>query len=195
MGLSIVSNNCSGVRLMQDLNIRYDSPTVALQIMPEEYTKFCQNFKYYMEQDIKEYKEFSDVHRQYFANMYGGGIDFVVGLCGDIAIVFQHYDTWQEAKEKWDRRKARVDYSNLVYIFCADNSKYDKEAQEFRNANIPNSYVFTRDFDIEGEHYRYHVPEVNPYNPKQPYCFLDKDNPNHYFFEGSFDRGKLCKRV
>ena len=86
---------------------------------------------------------------------------------------------------------ARLDYSNLAYIFCLDNPKYVKEAQKFRNANIPNSYIFTRDFDIEGKHYRYHVPEVNPYNPNKPYCFLDKDRPNHYFFEGDFERGEL----
>lgn len=191
MGRAIISNNCSGVRLLQDFNLRYDSPTIALQIMPEEFTKFCQNLKWYMEQEITEYKYFSDEHKQYFANMYGGGIDFVCGLCGDVAIVFQHYDSWEDAKTKWDRRKARLDYSNLAYIFCLDNPRYVKEAQDFSNANIPNSFIFTRDFDIEGKHYRYHVPEVNPYNPDRTYCFLDKDRPNHYFFEGEWERETL----
>lgn len=191
MGLSIIANNCCGVRLLEDLNVRWDSPTIAVQIMPEEYTKFCQNIKWYMEQDIKEYKDFSEEHVKYFAKMYGGGIDFVVGLCGDVAIVFQHYDTWAKAKEKWDKRKARIDYDNLNFLFCLDYEKYKNEAQKFANAQIPNSFIFTRDFDIEGKHYRYHVPEVNPYNPDRPYCFLDKDKPNHYFFEGEWERGLL----
>ena len=63
MGLSIISNNCSGVRLMQDLKIRYDSPTVALQILPEEYTKFCNNLEFYLSQEIVEYRDFNDEHK------------------------------------------------------------------------------------------------------------------------------------
>lgn len=187
MEISIISNNCAGVRIMQELKIRYDSPTIALQIVPEEFTKFCKDIKHYMNEEIIEYKDFSDEHKKYFANMYGGAIDYVCGLCGDVAIVFQHDDSWDKAKEKWDRRKARMHYDNLAFLFCLDFDRYKNEAQEFRNANLPNSYIFTRDFDIDGEHFRYTVP-----NSKL--CFLDKDRPDHYYFEGTSDRRQLWGR-
>lgn len=193
MMLSIISNNCVGWRMMQEFDLQYNTPLIALQILPEEFTKFCKNITYYLSLDITEYKELSEYHRKIYERMFMYE-PYVCGLCGDILIVFQHYKTWEEAKEKWDRRKERVDYDNLAYLFCLDYNRYQKEAQEFIDAHIPNSYVFCRDFDIVGEHYRYSVPSVNPMNPKRPLCFLDKDRPDHYYFEGAFDRKKLWQK-
>jgi len=187
MGLSIISNNCSGVRLMQDLKIRYDSPTVALQILPEEYTKFCNNLEFYLSQEIVEYRDFNDEHKAYLINMYGNleNITFPVGLCCDIILCFQHEESFETAKAKWDRRKYRVDYNNLAYIFCLDYDRYAKEAFDFATSELKNKFIFTRDFDIDAPHFRYSVPNNR--------CFLDKDREDHYYFEGEFRRESLWK--
>ena len=187
MGISIFANNCSGWKMYQDLKLPYESPTIALQIMPEEFTKFCQNIDYYMAQDVKEYKDFSEYHKTILWRMFGYNVECPYGLCGDICIVFQHEKSFEEAKAKWNRRKARVG-ENRAFLFCLDYDQYQREAQEFHDAYIPNSYVFTNNFDIDGEHYRYCCLERNKI------CYLDKDRKNHYIFEGSFDRGKLWER-
>ena len=119
--------------------------------------------------------------------MYGGGIDFVCGLCGDVAVVFQHYDSWEEAKTKWNRRKERIDYDNIVFFFVLDYDKYKPEAQTFADAHLDNAYIFTNNFDIDGEHFKYTIP-LNPIIPSKKLCFLDKTRPNHYVFEGGFKR-------
>ena len=111
--------------------------------------------------------------------------DFPIGQLGDIAILFQHETDFQEAKRKWDRRKERINYDNLAYIFCLDYPRYQKEAQEFRNLGLKKSFVFTRDFDIEGDHYRYTVPDV------KDLCYLNTDGPKHFIFEGRFNRSLL----
>lgn len=180
MGVSIISNNCSGVRLMQDMGMRYDSPTIALQIMPEEFTKFCLNLRHYLSLDITEYTDLSEEHKKYLTNMYGDSITFPVGLCGDIAVCFQHEESFQIAKEKWDRRKARVDYDNLRFLFCLEYDRYKDVAQEFSDAHLENAYIFTRDFDIQGEHTRYHVPDGKN--------FLEKDKKEQWYFEGGLNR-------
>ena len=178
--------------MTQELHERYDTPTIALQIMPEEFLKFCQNLKHYLSLDITEYEDFSEKHKEQTLRMFGCMVDFPCGLCGDIVIYFQHEDSFQTAVEKWNRRKVRVHYDNLVYLFVLDYDRYQKEAQEFSEAQIRNSYIFTNDFDIEGEHYRYTLPP-NPMKPDTKLCFLDKNRPKHYVFEGEFRREVLWK--
>ena len=177
MGISIISNNCAGVRMMQDLKLRYDTPTIALQIMPEEFTKFCVNLDYYLSLDITEYTEFSDEHKEYLANMYGDMITFPVGLCGDIAICFQHETSFEVAREKWNRRKTRVD--KVIFFFVLEYERYRDCAVEFIAANLPNSYVFTNGFEVDGS-IRYEVPKGKN--------FLEKDRHGQWFFEGGLKR-------
>ena len=64
MGITIISNNCSGARIQQDLKMQYQSPTINLQILPEEYPKFCKNLKRYLSCNIKEYTDFSVIHKE-----------------------------------------------------------------------------------------------------------------------------------
>ena len=168
---------------MQSMKVRYDSPTIALQIMPEEFTKFCSNLEYYMGQRLMEYTNISQQHQKYLKNMYDGPIGFPIGICGDILVAFQHFNTFQEAKEKWDRRKARIDYDHLNFVFVLDYQKYKQEAQDFANAKLPNSFIFCRGFDIDGPHYNYTVPEG--------LCFLDVIQ-GRYIFERGFNREDLC---
>ena len=49
----------------------------------------------------------------------------------DVLVCFQHYDTFEEAKKKWDERKKRVDYDHIGYIFHVRGPEYQFEAEEF----------------------------------------------------------------
>lgn len=186
--MTLISNNCAGWCLYKSMCIPYDSPTIALQIMPEEFTRFCQNFKYYMDQELIEYTDLSDTHKEYLKRLYQGPVyypdlKFPLALCGDILIAFQHYKTFKEAKEKWDRRKARIDFDKVNFIFVLDYDRYQQEAQDFCSAGLDHGFVFTNDFDIQDPHYKYVVPEG--------LCFLDVVN-GRYVFEGNFRREDLC---
>lgn len=185
MELSIIANNCSGWKMYTSLHCRYDSPTIALQILPEEFPKFCANLQHYMSQELTEYKDLTKAHYNQIKRLIEMEPYFPIGRLDDIAILFQHETDFQAAKEKWNRRKERLNYDNLVYMFCLDYPRYQKEAQEFRDLGLPKSFIFTRDFDIKGDHYRYTVPEV------KDLCYLNTDGPNHFIFEGNFRREAL----
>lgn len=156
MSETIISNNCIAGNMLHDLGLRFNTPTINLQILPREYPKFCQNFRHYMETEVVEYKELSDLHKYDLINMFGHvpKNEFPYGLCDDIIICFQHYPTFKEAKDAWDRRKARIDYDHIGYMFYIA-WEYDKQkAIQFANLGLKNTVIFTERFDIELPHYR-----------------------------------------
>ena len=44
-----------------------------------------------------------------------------IGILNDVEIVFLHYKSEEEAKEKWDRRKARINWDNIIFKFSNMN--------------------------------------------------------------------------
>ena len=189
MGLTIISNNCSGARLQQDLRMQYQSPTIILQILPEEYPKFCMHLKHYMDAELKEYKEFSEIHHLQMVKLLGQEPYFPCGIIDDVAVLFQHYETFEEAKEKWERRKARMDYDHIGYMFVLEKP-YIVEAMEFGNLPLKNSVLFTRGFDVDVpiEHHRYDLPEGTEYLQRDP-------RTGFRYFEYGFNRKKFLEGI
>ena len=72
-------------------NMQFKSPTVALQILPEEFPKFCDNLTHYIESELVKYpiEEFTEEHKKYAMRMYGKIPDeFPYGRIDDIMICF-----------------------------------------------------------------------------------------------------------
>ena len=44
---TIISNNCFAGRIMQDLNMKYNSPTLGLYIWASDYIEFVSKLRYY----------------------------------------------------------------------------------------------------------------------------------------------------
>lgn len=162
--LSVISNNCMGGCILHDQHIMYQSPTVSLQILPEEYSKFCSNIKHYMEAELIEYKKenLSEKHKTYLMKMFDNIPDMPYGLVDDVIVCFQHYPTFRDGADMWNRRKARFDPKHIVYIFYVRDAIYTNELMDFVNLNLDNSIIFTENFDIHGihtEHYKIIPPE------------------------------------
>lgn len=159
---TLISNNCMGGCILHENNCEFCTPTISVQILPEEFPRFCKYLKYYMEAELKDYREvgrsITDVHRKYLTDFYGEIPPHPMGIIDDIVFVFQHESNFDAAKLKWDRRKKRVDYDNIGYLFMVINEKYKRYAEKFVALGLPNSVVLTEGFDIEGGH-RYDVPE------------------------------------
>lgn len=189
--ISLITNNCIGGSILHDLNLRFNSPTINLQIFPEEFSKFCVNLKHYIDTDIVEYKpeDITDYHKNCIKKMYDNRLvldEFPYGLCDDIIIAFQHYKTFDEAKSCWDRRKKRINYNHLGYIFYA-RQIYKKEAVEFSHLHLPNSVLFTENFDVDGEHYRIRVPKGK--------LFLAIAPNGKKYFEKNFNKLEYIKQI
>lgn len=101
---TILSNNCIGGVIYHDMGLKFLSPTINLYIVPNDFVKFLGNLDYYLKQEIV--KTTSD-------------LPYPVGKLDDIKIFFKHYRNIEEAKQKWNVRKQRINYNNL-YVMMTD---------------------------------------------------------------------------
>lgn len=106
---SIISNNCWGGYVYQEQNLPYQSPFVGLFLYAKDYYKLVSHFRYYMTKELTFREEL-----EYFAP---GDYYYPIGQLGDLEIHFLHYKTKEEAFEKWNRRKERLNYDNLYFKF------------------------------------------------------------------------------
>ena len=126
--ICLISSKCNGACILHDLGLEFKSPFVNLWIKPSDYIKMLKSLKYYMECDLLETEE--------------EGITYPVGILDDIKIYFQHYFSFEEAKRKWEERKARMDYNNLYVLFADTDRCTEKDIMEFDNLPYKNKAVF-----------------------------------------------------
>lgn len=147
---TIISNNCTGGAVLHELGMEFKTPTINLQILPEDFPRFCKNLKEYMEYDLIECHDFTLYEENKFIKMFGGIPKMPIGIIGDVLVCFQHYETFSEAKAKWDERKAKVDYEHIGFVMHARGPEYQFEAEEFLAMDIPNKLCITEGFELSG---------------------------------------------
>lgn len=126
---SIISQNCIGGILYHELNQQFLSPTINLWMSSSDFIKFCKDLKKNLEVDLIELKDSSK--------------NYPIGKLGDIIINFTHYDSFEEAKKKWDERKNRINYENLFFIMVEKDGCRKKEIEDFANLPYEHKMVLT----------------------------------------------------
>ncbi len=111
---SIIASNCTGTLPYRFLKMPYLSPTVNLFFHAPCYLKFASNLDYYLQQELRfksesRYKEGRATHEQFER--------YPIGVLDDIEIHFMHYDSEDDALEKWNKRKQRINWDNLIFAF------------------------------------------------------------------------------
>lgn len=137
---SIISQNCVGGCIYNDLGMRFSSPTVNLYIVGEDFIRLAELPEYYLSIEAipKGYDE------------AGGRKDCPIILVGDIKVYAVHYSDPEEAAEAWNRRKARVNLNNLFIIANAWNLNYDSNLiKRFNNIEYPKVLFSDRDLEID----------------------------------------------
>lgn len=146
----IISNNCWGGFIYQKFGIKYNTPTIGLFIYEKDYVKFCTNLKYYLSLPLKfiETKE-----SKYFAKVTNNGlkeISYPIAKLDDIEVFFMHYKSEAEAIEKWERRKKRVNFDNLLIKMSERNDCDLETIKTFCNLPYKNKICFTENtYDFE----------------------------------------------
>lgn len=186
--MTIISNNCAAVGLYEDLNMEFDSPTIALQIFPEDFTKFCLDLQRYMDCELREVKTLDDKNMEKFLRLFKQQPYFPLGMVDDIVICFQHYETFDEAREKWYRRRERIDYNHIGYMMVL-NHPYVKEAEEFGNSGLKNAVLCTNGYDINVpiEHHEFKLVENQE--------FLQRAENGKRIYEQGFDAKEYARRL
>lgn len=100
---TIISNDCWGGKVYEDLGYQYSTPTVGLFFKPADYLRFCQRLNYYINQEIV-IVGYSDE-------------GYPIGRLDDVQVFFQHYKSAEECVEKWTRRCKRINWDNIFLKF------------------------------------------------------------------------------
>lgn len=155
---SVITNNCFGGRIPQDLGYPYNSPTAGLFICYPDYIFFLKNLKQAINQKItfrggeSKYPEIDDYLKTLSWKVPVGYIT-IEGI--DIEIVFLHYHSEQEALDKWERRCKLINFNKLI-IFGSDNDRCTKQdISEFLSLPYENKFFFSA--------HDYGFPNTNEY--------------------------------
>ena len=108
---TIFSLNCMAGLIYHYMGLKFMSPIVKLRFTEPDYLRFL-----------------SDPGRYLSADLYFGGIESVaylgetypVAVCEDIRISLVHYPSFEEGVKKWNLRKQRIDWNNLVVLYHSD---------------------------------------------------------------------------
>ncbi|MGJ8697652.1 MAG: DUF1919 domain-containing protein [Verrucomicrobiaceae bacterium] len=141
---AIITDNCWGFHIYQTLKRPYNTPFVGLYLYPDCYLRLLENFDRLFTHEITFSKE---------SHHFDSPPAHPVGkLWDDIEIHFLHYDSVEEAKEKWTRRTERLAAAiaggtPLVYKMCDNWKATPEHFQRFhqlprvaQNTNISFNY-------------------------------------------------------
>lgn len=124
---TIVSNSCWGGVVYHKLGLQFCSPFINLDFDDKDFYKLAPDIKYYMQQDLQF------VH----------GIEpCPTAYLGDILLRFVHYHSDEEAREKWNTRKLRMNYDNM-FLLCSDRPHGEKIVTDEDIASL-------KDIDVKG---------------------------------------------
>ena len=126
---TIIASNCNGEFIYYDLRLPFLTPTINLSFDMNDFVKMLERLPWYMEQTIQP---FNDKRFQY-----------PTGLLGDVEIRFNHYKTFEEAVNKWEERKKRINWDNL-FILAIDGDCCSYESMiRFDKLPYKNKVIFT----------------------------------------------------
>lgn len=114
--ISIISNHCWGGYTYHSLRAEFLSPFINMFITQDDYINLLEHFDEYMEEDVVYLKDAyeTNLKRNYPIGILGGS---------GIKLWFNHYETFEDAKQKWQQRKKRINKNALFIEIQTDDEK------------------------------------------------------------------------
>lgn len=140
ISFSIISNNCWGGIVYQRYGLPYTSPTAGLYFFADDYIKLLGNLKYYMSIPMTTISVDESSHKETILKRHHEV--FPIGRIDDVEVVFRHYPTAEEAIEKWERRKKRINYNNLIVKFSEMNLCTEEHVNQFLDMPYDTKFAF-----------------------------------------------------
>ncbi len=142
--VTILSDDCWGGRVYHRLGLKFSSPTVNIWWNRGEYARFIEDPKFFLESELKMEEEGDITKGINPKGSLGVGNDRVV-----LHMVHEH--TFAQAKEKWDRRRERINYDN-IFIKMGFTTNLDEECKKkcfsaFDKVNTKKILVYYGDRD------------------------------------------------
>lgn len=138
---TIIADNCWGGFIYQRYGLTYRTPTVGLFFYPPDYIKFLENLEYYLSCDLIV----AERSASKYAHINPERV-YYVGFLDDVEVQLLHYETKEEAIEKWNRRKQRIDLSNCLIKMSNRNSLFTQDMySRFEALPFKNKILFTHE--------------------------------------------------
>ncbi len=127
---TIISSDCTGGSVYNELNLQFRSPTINMFFLASDFIRFCSDIRYWVDQPMIEIE--SD-------------LPYPVATLGKdgIKLFLVHYNSVEEAQEKWNARKERMNYDNLFFIMNDRNCCSHKDMVDFDHLPSDNKVLFT----------------------------------------------------
>lgn len=129
---TIISNNCCGGVIYHNLGLQFNTPTVNLSIGSDDFFLFLENLEEALRADVSE--DFVDG-----VSYPVGRIQLKNGRC--IRLFFKHYQTFDEAAEKWYERRSRVRLDNLYVLMEMARQTNEDLLKRFFSLPVGNKFA------------------------------------------------------
>ena len=127
---SIISINCWGGFTSHALRMKFRSPFVNLFMNDSDYLKLLQDLRGYMDKALVEDTDSEEAKKK----------PYPMAFLGDIQLHLNHYKTFAEAKELWDKRKTRINWDNLFVMMY---TVHEENARLFDELPYEHKVIFT----------------------------------------------------
>lgn len=150
---TIISNNCWAGHVYRYYDLPYDTPTVGLYFFSDDYIKFVSNLKYYMcDCELRVTDNSESKYRDILLSKGGENAVCPVGHLDDIEIIFLHYKTKEEAESKWNRRKERIHWDNLIIKNTEMNGCTLEHMKQYDSLPFDTKIIFTtKDYGLKSQ--------------------------------------------
>lgn len=109
---TIFAPNCWGGLLYNSMGLPFNSPLINMFVDHNDYIKFLKQPEYYLKCSL----ELSEmIYKEELQHYYP------IVNCDDIKLYFNHYKTFEDAQNCWNRRKKRINWNNTIVMFYDEN--------------------------------------------------------------------------
>lgn len=134
---TVISQNCIGGVIYNNLGLEFKSPTINVFIEDENFVKLVGNLEYYLQFEAMPITDC-------FIDPVDNNIKYPKIRVGDIEICCLHYKDCAEAIEAWEKRRMRVNLKNVYVIGNSWNMHGRKElVEELLRVSKYKTVVFT----------------------------------------------------
>lgn len=146
--LSIIANNCWGGITYHYLGLEFRSPFINMYTSEPEYLNMVKNLKTNLEMPLELYgTQYNDFLK----------IIYPIYNLNGTKLFMNHYSDFALAEEKWQKRKAKINYDNLFVMMSTSDPKVAEEFETLPYAkkvcfvpfetDLPSSYYLSADCD------------------------------------------------
>lgn len=140
---TIISDNCWGGLVYKHFAMEYRSPFANLFLFPPCYLRLLQNFEESMNQELRfiepSASKYAEIMRQRKSlDTYPVGV-----LIESIELHFLHYREEEDIRFKWDKRKERINFLNIMFKFSDRDNPSPELIRQFDELPFKNKVCFS----------------------------------------------------